>query len=352
MDASRCVVIVRRTRGNSRIVILFLAVNPLGDSSRALEEECKAIERELRMAEGRDDFDFRPKWAITTDDMMRYLNELRPTIIHFRGRDCSTDSQRRGSEFRDTHYENSLVHNGLYVQDAHGKPQCLYARGLKKMVEAGAASARVVVLNACYSGEHADELRTVVDCVVGMTGAISDSAARSFAAAFYRALGNRRSVGNAVEQARAILAAEQISDEQLPCCRTRNGLDAAQIFLSEPSTAPPSEAAARSTAPFLGSLSRSPATSDLRYAPGDSTSSALQPTRFDGRGRYTRGRWSRSRRRHHRERRWSPSQGRRGPCWRCMHVFTRGSPRSCRARPGRAAHRWRHGSTPSARRRP
>jgi hypothetical protein len=70
-------------------------------------------------------------------------------------------------------------HDGLYVQDAHGRPQCLQARGLRKMVEAAAASARVVVLNACYSSSHADELRSVVDCVVGMTGAISDAAARN-----------------------------------------------------------------------------------------------------------------------------------------------------------------------------
>lgn len=249
--------IVRSTTSNSRNVILFLAANPIGNSPLCLEEECAAIERELRMTEGRDDFDFRSKWAITTDDMMRNLNELRPTIIHFSGHGCGSGSQHGGVEFRDIQDGSCPAHDGLYVQDGHGRPQCLHARVLKKMVEAAATSARVVVLNACYSSEHANELQTVVDCVVGMTGAISDAGARSFATAFYRALGNRRSVGNAVEQARAILEAEQRRDEQLPCCRTRSGLEAAQIFLSEPSTAAPNRAPTRRASPCPGNLSRS-----------------------------------------------------------------------------------------------
>jgi hypothetical protein len=63
-----------------------------------------------------------------------------------------------------------------------------------------------------------------------MAGAIGDAAARSFAVAFYRALGNHRSVGNAVAQAVATLAAKQLPGD-LPVCRTRGGIDADQIFL-------------------------------------------------------------------------------------------------------------------------
>jgi len=46
-----------------------------------------------------------------------------------------------------------------------------------------------------------------------------------------RALGNGRSVGNAVEQAVATLAAKQLPDEHLPRCRTRDGVDADQVVL-------------------------------------------------------------------------------------------------------------------------
>jgi len=65
-----------------------------------------------------------------------------------------------------------------------------------------------------------------------MRGAIGDDAARSFAVGFYRALGYRRSVGNAVAQAVAALAAKQLPDEHLPVCRTRDGVSADQVILS------------------------------------------------------------------------------------------------------------------------
>lgn len=84
-------------RNSSRNVILFLAANPIGNNPLALEQECAAIERELRMTEGRDDFDFRSKWAITCDDTMRHLNELCPTIIHFSGHGGSTKGEHSAS---------------------------------------------------------------------------------------------------------------------------------------------------------------------------------------------------------------------------------------------------------------
>ena len=91
-----------------------------------------------------------------------------------------------------------------------------------------------MVLNACFTEAAADALRNVVDCVVGMRGAIGDTAARAFAVGFYRALGYRRSVGNAVEQAVATLAAWSLADEQLPVCRTHDGITADQVVLSAP----------------------------------------------------------------------------------------------------------------------
>ena len=64
-------------------VILFLAATPSGAPRFALDEECTAIERELRMTTDRNDFDFRSKWAVSIDELLRHLNELQPTVIHF-----------------------------------------------------------------------------------------------------------------------------------------------------------------------------------------------------------------------------------------------------------------------------
>lgn len=220
-----------------RKVILFLAANPFGMNRLAFDEECAAIERELRMTASRDEIEFRSRWAITVDEVMRHFNETNPMVIHFsgHGHDGAEKLQRASMSQRDVQItaRNEDLPGGIYLQDEHGGPQIVPTRALKMMIKAAAASARVLVLNACYSASQAKELRTVVDCVIGMTGAIRDDAARSFAVGFYRALGNRRSIGNAVEQAIATLAAKRLPDEHLPRCQTRKGVNAKQMFLNE-----------------------------------------------------------------------------------------------------------------------
>lgn len=201
--------------------ILFLAANPTRTTGVSLEEECAAIERELRMTTHRDDFDFRSKWAVTVDEMMRHLVELQPTILHFSGHGANP----AGSPV------NPTGKSGIFLLDERGGPQLVTTRALTMMIKSAAESTRVVLLNACYTVVQADALRSVVDCVVGMADAIDDAAARSFAVGFYRALGNRRSVGNAVEQGVATLAAKGMADENLPCCKTRHGVDAYKVIL-------------------------------------------------------------------------------------------------------------------------
>jgi hypothetical protein len=192
-------------------VILFLAANPSGSSPLKVAEECAEIQRELKMTRNRDDFQFESRWAVGIDELMRHLNELDPVVIHFSG--------------------HGGVSIGLLLQDEQGQPQPVSARGLAGMLDAAGGSVRVVVLNACYSAAQADALRKKVDCVVGMDGAIGDDAARAFAIRFYGALGNRRSVGNAVAQGVAALAAKQLPDEMVPRCLARDGVDPQQLVL-------------------------------------------------------------------------------------------------------------------------
>jgi hypothetical protein len=202
---------VKARKLKKRQVILFLAANPLASNMLRLAEECAEIQRELKMTPNRDDFHFESRWAVSIDELIRHLTELDPTVIHFSGHGAS------GS--------------GLLLQDDHGQPQTVSARALTMIVEAAACNARVVVLNACFSAGHADVLRTKVDCIVGMDGSIGDDAARAFAVRFYGAIGNRRSVGNAVAHGVATLAARQLPDEVLPRCVTRDGVDACQLLL-------------------------------------------------------------------------------------------------------------------------
>lgn len=186
-------------------VILFLAANPRTSNPLQLAEECAAIQREIKMAPHRDDFQFESRWAVGIDELMRHLNELAPTVIHFSG--------------------HGGAQSGLLFQDEQGHPQLVSARALGMLIDAAARNTRVIVLNACYSTAQAEVLRAKVECVVGMDGAIGDDAACAFAMRFYGALGNGRSIGNAVDQGVAALAAKQLPDEALPRCVTRDGVD-------------------------------------------------------------------------------------------------------------------------------
>jgi hypothetical protein len=226
----------------SRIRILFLGACPLTTTrlALALDEECAAIERELSMTPRRDDFEFRSKWAVSVDEMMRHLNEWEPTIIHFSGHGSPDTSVNLHGQARvapqpqpqPTRDVESAGGAGIYLQEDH-RSQYVSERALAQMISSAAPSARLVVLNACFTDAVAESLCHSVECVVGINGPIGDAAACSFAVAFYRALGNRRSIGNAVAQAGATLAAKHRSDEPHPICRTRDGVSADQVFLAD-----------------------------------------------------------------------------------------------------------------------
>jgi hypothetical protein len=195
-----------------RSVILFLAANPLHTCLRALDQECAAIERELRVTPGRDALGLRSKWAVTIDDVMRHLLGLQPAVLHFTG---------AGSA------------QGLFLEDEHGRPQLVTSSALTRMVDA-AGPARLAVLNACYSEAQARALCEAVGCAIGMSGTISDEAARAFAVGFYRALGHRRSVGDAYEHALATLEGKGLGAEAQPRCVARAGVDVGALTLDPP----------------------------------------------------------------------------------------------------------------------
>lgn len=224
----------RRRRPRSvRNLILFLAVNADGTSQLALDQECAAIESELRMTPHHEDFEFCSKWSVSVDEMARHLMQLQPSIIHFSGHGACNNLVRGRFSSRVGSFDiPTSADGGICLKHERGGTQIVTARALTMMIRSSVASARLVVLNSSYSDSQAGELCTAVDCVIGMAGAIRDDDACSFAVGFYRALGNRRSVGNALEHAVATLAAKQLANEHLPRLRTRDGVDASQVVLS------------------------------------------------------------------------------------------------------------------------
>lgn len=227
-----------------KYTILFVAANPRGTNSLALDEECRAIQHELRLTADRDDFDFCSEWAVGIDDLIRSLNALSPTVLHFSGhgaRGSVRASVAPGGSHRDVEAPGS---GGILLQGRDGA-QYVDHRALAAMIASAPPVPRLVVLNACYSATAADSLRQVVDCVVGVETAIGDTAARDFAVRFYGALGYRRhSIGTAVKQARAAMNAKQLRGD-IVTCRPKNGINADELYLSATSATP--DRVARST---------------------------------------------------------------------------------------------------------
>lgn len=159
--------------------ILFLAANPLDTDPLRLDEEVRAIDTALRRADFRDQFELVSHWAVRTGELQELLLRHQPQIVHFSG---------HGSETSE-----------IILQDDGGNSAVVPARALSSLFGLLREHIRCVLLNACYSAEQAAGIAEEIDCVVGMSNAITDAAALQFAAAFYRGLGYGRSVAMAFD---------------------------------------------------------------------------------------------------------------------------------------------------------
>jgi len=219
--------------------ILFLAANPVGTDPAALGEEARAIQRELERSGYRDCFALETRWAVQPLDLLRELRKLRPTIVHFSGHggtisaDTSIPDQ---GVLRDivggSGSAAQAASRGLYFQGRDGRSVVVTAQALHDTFGAAGSSVKLVILSACYSDLHAKALCAHVDCVVGITGQITDAAARNFAIGFYGGLGERESVAVAFRQGCAAVSLEGLDDPERLKLSVRDGADAGQLVLS------------------------------------------------------------------------------------------------------------------------
>ncbi|HEU4732649.1 MAG TPA: hypothetical protein VFT22_32360 [Kofleriaceae bacterium] len=78
----------------------------------------------------------------------------------------------------------------------------------------------------------AQALAAHVDCVVGMTGAIDEEAARTFSIGFYGALGDQLSVAAAFAHGRAAVNLEGLADVDQSQLVVRDRFNAGQLILA------------------------------------------------------------------------------------------------------------------------
>lgn len=169
--------------------ILFLAANPKTTTHVDLEEELRSLEVELRGVKYRDQVVLTARHAVRPDDLVRYVREEQPTIVHFSGH-----ASREGIFLRDDKGGYTKV-NGASLA------RFFKDRGVK-----------LVVLNACCTQEQAKLLPGAVSAVVGSTGILGDIAARRFSVAFYRALGEGYSIRDAFRDGGDVVVLENRND--------------------------------------------------------------------------------------------------------------------------------------------
>lgn len=208
------------------VKILLLAANPLDTTPLALGEEARAIHSELLGTGHRDRFAFETRWAVRPLDLLRELRRVKPTVVHFSG---------HGGV--DTGEADEPAH-GLYFQGEYGGAHLVTTAALEQTFQAAGESVRVVVLNSCYSEPQAVALAALVDCVIGVDGALDDGAARSFSIGFYGGLGDGESVAAAFEQGCAAISLDAHVSAR-PRLLVRGGVDARRLVLSRASCATP-----------------------------------------------------------------------------------------------------------------
>jgi hypothetical protein len=225
--------------------ILFLAANPADTGRLELDREAHDIHAELERTGHRDRFEFVTRWAVEPLDLLRELRKLRPTVVHFSGHGGSMlAAPPSGQPRRDVIAGKTGAagagagepaadrQDGLVFQGPDGSARIVSAAAMQATVESAGESVRLVVLNACYSDQHAQPLLSCVDCVVGMTGPILDDAARTFAVGFYGGLGEQQSVHAAYRQARAAILLAGLHDGDRPQLAVRAGVDARRLVLA------------------------------------------------------------------------------------------------------------------------
>lgn len=153
----------------NRYRILFLAANPSDSEPLRLYEEIRAIDEKIRRAEFGDMFEIVQHWAVRVDEIQEFFLRHSPHIVHFSGHGSTSGE--------------------LILQNRSGETHPVSARALSNLFSTLKDNIRCVVLNACYSENQAVAIANHIECVVGMSRAISDEAAVAFASAFYRGLG-------------------------------------------------------------------------------------------------------------------------------------------------------------------
>lgn len=205
-----------------KISILFISSNPdiefIDDDGNTvqqqklkLEKEAREIHESIQKSLKRDSISFETRWATRVTDLLQFINEVNPTILHFSGHGTSDGK--------------------LVFQDNNDKPKLLSMDALVELINASSDNLRLVVLNNCFSSILSEKIVDNIEASIGMNNTIGDQAAIVFASQLYSSIGFGLSLEKAFQQAIVALKLYEIPEEQTPQLYLSNGIEAKDIYL-------------------------------------------------------------------------------------------------------------------------
>lgn len=194
------------------ITILFLSANPAATDPLELIKECNIINEKLRSATNKADFKLEQRHDISIKWLIEELLNYDPQILHFSG---------HGSP------NSSLI----FKNENTGQIEEVPPSALSNVFKILGHKIDLVFLNACYSEKQAKAISKHVNCVIGMSNAVSDKAAIEFASTFYSSLGFGKSVKEAFELAKVQLELLGIPESKTPDLKVKDGMDPSKIVI-------------------------------------------------------------------------------------------------------------------------
>lgn len=193
----------------AQIRALFLAANPRSQETLDLDGEYNQIEDQLYAGRHAKSFLLHQRWKVSRDHLLDLLLKYRPHIVHFSGHGAADQ---------------------LLLQDAEGNAWPLERNLAREVFRAARDTLKLVVLNACYSRDVAEEISENIECVIGMAASVHDATALRFSGALYRALGQGTSVREAFDQARTQINLSELPGKYVPQILSMPGVDPRELY--------------------------------------------------------------------------------------------------------------------------
>src|SRR5262249_41375582 len=141
---------------------------------------------------------------VRPDDLQHLLLQHKPHILHYSGHGTRCEPIKAALPSSSMSGRDMIVSGKgqvaqLILMCEGGQAQPLSEAALFHLLGVLKDNLQLVFLSACHSESIAEALAEMIPCTIGMRGSITDGAAITFTASFYRGLGFGRSIQEAFD---------------------------------------------------------------------------------------------------------------------------------------------------------